>query len=467
MNLQEYLANLAAELRNSQYSDSPRCDEHGFPDYIAPKTGGVQIKFTHNARQFLKEISLLIYENRSPNNPKIELNKFIKIAKQVVVNMFAEDKFNCDLMGKDKAVSKELKASIEEEINKQTTAFTHYFPAWTLGLELKKPFEFGPVTLFSRSDWLSSVDFSQYAKDTHLGKKEANNQWKDIVIKRLNGENLQNFPLNLATDIYRAINHCPSLVKVTINGFEQNLSRKFAMIVAKTALDSLSLIFRDDKAFLKQAIYGERLVPFHLYSLLETDGYLWDTGWAMTDRVTLYPKSTRDFDKKTKTIVLPSITSILHGLLTPEEHHYPKLTMRWVTALNWLAEGCRESNDAIAIAKLGSSLDVLSCGGKADGISKMVSNLLQTEEDCIVIESKGTTLKVLIKQIYDDGRSKILHGIDNDRLKSLETERAHAFSVASDALISAAICLSDYKGADEDNAFKTMRPSKVAEVSDS
>ncbi len=461
MNLQEYLAHLAAELRNSQYSESPRCDEHGFPDFIMPKTGGTQIKFTHNARQYLNKLSLAIFENRPRNSPKIDLKKFNKIARQVVVNMFVEGKFDGDLMGKNKTVIKELKTSIEEEINNHTTAFTHYIPAWTLGLESKNRFEFGPVTLFSRNDWLSSVDFPQEAKDDgDFREKEANNKWKEIVVKCLNGDNLQNFPLSLANSVYHAIKDCPSLVKVTINGFEKDLSRKFAMIVAKTALDSLSLLFGDDKAFLKQAIYDERLVPFNSYRLMETDGYLWSTAWEFTDRVTLYQKSTLDFDTRTETIVLPSFTSILHGLLTPEKHNYPKLTMRWATALNWLAEGCRESNDALAIAKLGASLDVLSCGGKADGISKMVSNLLQTEEDFIVIKSKGTTLKVLIKQIYDDGRSKILHGIDNDRLKSLETVRANAFTVARDALINAAICLSDYKGTDEDIAFRTMRLSK-------
>ena len=243
---------------------------------------------------------------------------------------------------------------------------------------------------------------------------------------------------------------------------KKNFSQKLAIIVAKTALDSISLLLLlllgNDKLFLQQAIYGERLIPIYFYSLIETDGYLWGPGNGLSDRVICHSKHTlEDCLDKSKSVI-PPLVYILHGLLAPEQHPSPKLAMRWATALNWLAEGCRESNDSIAMAKLGSSLDVLSCGGKTDGISKMVSNLLQIKEDTVVLKNQCKTLKQLIRKIYEDGRSKVLHGTYYDRLESFEIERKHAFDIARETLLSAAICLHEYKGGDRDTAFRSMQP---------
>lgn len=458
MSIKEHLTNLIVELHNTHSSEFSWTEEHGFPDFITDETHQFQIHFTRNALQHLNKLSLILYQNRPKNNIKIELDAFAKSTKQVIANMFALGKFDNNSLEGDRTINKELKQLIEENIKNQTATFTHYFPAWTLGLESDKPYEFGPVTIYSNKDWLSTVDFPQHAKDMYFGGKDVNERWKETVVKLLDGEDPCDLPPSLATDIYRVIKDCPSLVKVTISGFEKNFSRKLALIIAQAALDAISLLFKNDKLFLQQAIYGERVVPFHSYRLMETDSFLWSPGWALSKRVNSHSKAVLLDHIAKAQFAIPSLVSILNGLLTPEEHAYPKLTMRWATALNWLAEGCRESNDAIAIAKLGSSLDVLSCGGKADGISKMVSNLLRTAEDSIVLEEKGTTLNAFIKQIYDDGRSQILHGTYCDRLKSFEKERAHAFTVASTVLMNAAICLSDYKGTDEDKAFRTMRP---------
>lgn len=457
MSIKEHLIKLAVELNNTHSTEFSWSKEHGFPNFVTDETHGYQIKFTHIALMHLNKLSLVLYENRSKNTPRIELKIYTKCTRQIVANMFALGKLDSQLIEGDKVIIRELKCAIEEYIKNKTTAFTHYFPAWTLGLESDKPFEFGPIMLISRKDWLSTVDFPQNAKDMYFGGKEENNRWKEIVAELLDGKSSQDYPLSLATEIYPAIKHCPSLVKVTINGFEKDFSRKLAIIVAKTALDSISLLLGNDKLFLQQAIYGERLIPIDSYSLIETDGYLWGPGNGLSDRVVCHSKQTfEDYLDKSKSVI-PPLVSILHGLLAPEQHPSPELAMRWATALNWLAEGCRESNDSIAMAKLGSSLDVLSCGGKTDGISKMVSNLLQIKEDTVVLKNPCKTLKQLIRKIYEDGRSKVLHGTYYDRLESFEIERKHAFDIARETLLSAAICLHEYKGEDRDTAFRSMQ----------
>lgn len=87
----------------------------------------------------------------------------------------------------------------------------------------------------------------------------------------------------------------------------------------------------------------------------------------------------------------------------------------------------------------------------------MVSTLIGVDEQEIITK-KGKTLAELIKNIYDAGRSKVLHGTYYDRLTSLEIEWGIAYLVARNTLISAATCLLEYEGEDVDKAFRRMQP---------
>ena len=210
---------------------------------------------------------------------------------------------------------------------------------------------------------------------------------------------------------------------------------------------------------MQQALHEERLGPIHTHRLIETNGNLWFPGSGLSDRFNGISKARLDEAMATIESFIPSIASILDGLLNPEQHSYPKLAIRWATALDWFGEACRESSDAVAIAKLGTSLDVLSNGGKFGGISDMVSTLIGVDGSEIAVKGdKPQTLDQLIKQIYDDGRSKVLHGTYYDRLESLEAERKFAYEVARNTLISAAMCLYEYEGNDDDKAFRYMQP---------
>lgn len=70
------------------------------------------------------------------------------------------------------------------------------------------------------------------------------------------------------------------------------------------------------------------------------------------------------------------------------------------------------------------------------------------------------TLAKVIKGIYDQGRSRILHGNHHDRLKPFVKERAQAEQIANAVLLEAALRLSVYRGEDDDDdAFRTMPPA--------
>ena len=324
-------------------------------------------------------------------------------------------------------------------------------------MERASPFSLGPVTFFNRTDWIDSVDFPQQGKDNYLSQPEANHRWKEILKNALQKPNDGSPIKGLANAVYSAVAECPALVKVTVRGYERKFSRKLARLVAKTALDAISLGLGASECFLQQAIQDERLPPVGSNSLIETKGFLWLPGTSLGGRIhSLSPERVKQAFVDMNEI-LPAFAAILEGLVDPANHTYPKLANRWATALDWFGEGNRESSDAIALAKLGTCLDVLCCGGKNVGIRDMVVHLTGTDSETQVIQgSRPRTLAQLVKDIYDHGRSKILHGTHYDRLESFSAERKQAAYLARIVLIESAVRLLSYGGPDEDKAFRTI-----------
>lgn len=75
----------------------------------------------------------------------------------------------------------------------------------------------------------------------------------------------------------------------------------------------------------------------------------------------------------------------------------------------WFHEGCREALSPIAVAKLAASLDALSCGNKAGGIVKLINSRLKMDGSNQIF-ADGPTLQSTIARIYDQGRSRLIHG---------------------------------------------------------
>lgn len=456
MGLKTELKALVDELDRVHKGATPWSENVGIPVFVTAENG-MQRFFTRNAREALFEFSGTLHRNRHQDSPKIEPEAYEKIVRQAVADMHAANEFSEFDDADHGSLLSRLKRIVEDRVATVAKEHTHYFPAWTLGMEKTAPYTLGPVTFLNRTDWINSVDFSQHGKDHYVNQPEANHRWKEILIAALQTPS-DGSPLpGLANTVYSAVAKCPTLVKVTVRGYELKFSRKLARLVAKSALDAISLGFGAPECFLQQALQDERLPPFGSDSLVETQGYLWLPGSSLGKRVPSQPpqRVTRALSDIAE--ILEAFAAILTGLVEPGSHLHPKLVSRWATALDWFGEGNRESSDAIALAKLGTCMDVLCCGGKYGGILDMVVHLTGSDKETQVIGgSRPRKLRELVKDIYDHGRSQILHGTHHDRLESFATERQHAAYLARVVLIESALRLQNYSGPDEDKAFRTM-----------
>ncbi len=456
MGLKAEFKSLVDELDRVHKGAYPWSEEVGLPEFVTAENG-MQRYFTRKARETLWQLSRTLHQNRNQKSLKIELEEYGQIVRQAVADMHAADEFSGFNESEPDKVVRKLKSLIESRLASITDEYTHYFPAWTMGIEQAFPFSLGPATFLSRADWINSVDFPQQAIDRYLKQPEANRRWKKILKDALHKPK-SNSPIEgIAKAVYSAIAECPALIKVTVRGYELKLSRKLARLTAKTALDAISLGFGAPECFQQQALQEERLPPIGISNLVATNGFLWLPGRSLGKRIPRLPPHQVKQAMVDLESILPAFAAILEGLINPSTHKHPKLAKRWATALNWFGEGHRESDDAIALAKLGTCLDVLSCAGKNTGIRDMVVHLTGCSGDKQVVPgSRPRTLEQLIKDIYDYGRSRILHGTHCDRLESFSVERQNAAHLARIVLIESAVRLQNYSGSDEDKAFRKI-----------
>ena len=87
----------------------------------------------------------------------------------------------------------------------------------------------------------------------------------------------------------------------------------------------------------------------------------------------------------------------------------------------------------------------------------MLAHLTKKNPTDVVVKGiRPQTLQQVVKDIYDNGRSQILHGTHIDRLQSFEAWRSHATFFARLALMECAIRLKKYQGSDDREAFRTI-----------
>lgn len=431
-------------------SDAFRRDR-SFPNFATAANGEVRI-FSGPALKLLAILTAAIYEQFTVFKKRIDENQFAELVRQVVVDLHASEELDGAA-----APLQCLVDELTERVDKASKTFTHSFPAWTCGVEDAGAWTFGPVTFMTWPQWLTRVDFPDQAKASVFAEPEANARWKELLLEAMKDRNAP-APAGLAGCLVGAVTTCPAVLRVEVDGLERNLSRKLAEIVCKGALDAVSLLIGQRQAFVQQALQVERLPPFRIDSIVETDGHLWLPGMSSTDRIPSLRGARFIQFLQDPLQELHAMAHAINGLLD-RSHPHPQLASRWATALDWYAEGQRERNDAIALAKLGTSLDILASGGKFRGILELVTNLLDiSKEAAFTRGTKQTTLQAVVKDIYDNGRSQILHGNRHDRMEAFESARNAAAYLARLALIEAALRLKDYTGADEAKSFRTMPP---------
>lgn len=430
--------------------------EPGFDFYTG--RNGKQCLVNSEINLHIRNLCQILYANL--NNAELEIDeaRYGYVVNKAIVDLYTEKKFS-DNPEDAKNNIKLLKKDIEAKLGYVRKHNTHHFAASTIGLEFGTPIIIGPVTIMDRDTWIDSVDYRDDVKDTYWGEKKDNYEWKKILREAL--KNKESKLSGLALEVYSVIEKSKAIVSVDVKGMESRLSERFAHIIAKTSLDMISLCMGVNHAFVQQVLYDERLKPGMTYSLSSYDGFLDHRGFSLAEHCipifTSYEHKQKGIDVLRK--YQPQFSYILSNLEENKDNTHPILAMKWMFALNWYAEGMRESNDAIALAKLASCLDTLSSSGKLAGIKTLICNILNLTDETKIFDINGVqplTLHAFVKRFYDDGRSRILHGTLESMLESFEIDRKRLANLARDVLLECANRLHTYDGEDSEIAFRSI-----------
>lgn len=425
-------------------------DHDVLPTYRTAESGEERY-FSIRALKELRKVARWLYENDPSLASMLREEKFAEVVLQAATDCHVAGQFDpAKDDEKDEALRK-LRERSRANIDALTRTFTHHLPAWTIGIEASGPFAIGPVTFLTREQWIDAVDFPESIRMAWTP------DWKASLRNRLLADK-RDPPrgLDLSHDVHRAIHECPSILQITVNGNELELSRQRARFACRTALDSLALLMNRGDLHRQFVLFDERLEPIRQSRLISTDGRLWPPGGSF------HPRGW-DMDPAMVSDIVANGRKLLHAsgraieaVLDPSSHPAPKLAQRWATALAWFADGCREKHDAVALAKIASSMDMLSCGGKYNGILDFIAHLTKTPTDRIIVESPPLTMAQVVKLVYDSGRSQILHGTQVDSVKDFSAERRYATTLARIALRECVQRWVKYTGPNHAKAFRSI-----------
>jgi hypothetical protein len=118
-------------------------------------------------------------------------------------------------------------------------------------------------------------------------------------------------------------------------------------------------------------------------------------------------------------------------------------------------EACNDPLEFLAIVKFTAALDTLAKGKQLRGICELIRHRYPLADLDAPFLSDGTSAKQLVTQIYETGRSRIVHGTRSSLIDDLDQLRARAEMLATIVLKACIFWLDTYAGPDDVSAFTT------------
>jgi hypothetical protein len=239
--------------------------------------------------------------------------------------------------------------------------------------------------------------------------------------------------------IVDAVGPCPWICEVHVFGHTQGRSREKALLAARIALAAISL------AWVKPSQQGKRngtglfydMGPAHSrHTIMFRDGSYAGASHesvlrlgrflTMGDAPAFVARSERNLE--TVGVALETF------LATNPSGRRPLLEEALCRSLIWFGEACNEPLDFMAIVKFGAALDTLAKGKKARGMCELIQRRYPLDDLDAPFLLDGTSARPLVEQIYDTGRSRIVHGTRSSLVEDLEELRARAEFLAATVL---------------------------------
>lgn len=308
----------------------------------------------------------------------------------------------------------------------------HGFGATIFGNTDIPRFSIGPVTIEPVEDWLIRKGAEGYVTSTTARRVRAAWAGKTLAKRKAGTEAM------VESDILEATRNYPYVVSVRLGGFGSAAGLETAAEAARLALVTIALVWARPSS----AMRGFRLnfdgPIYHQIAMTFVPGRGLLAGSSLHGlpagpRIELkaWAKAQRDFDQ----IFDAAGTAIQHRVSPDQASSRAGVMNALAQALFWFHAGCTQGTDAVAVVYFSSCLDALSGGLSAKGIVKLIETRLGVKGSD-PINTGGPTYRSVIETIFNEGRSRTVHGTSVKVGHDWSRSRSLAEQLARLALVS-------------------------------
>lgn len=426
----------------------------GLPSMLRA-ANGMEIWFSPRALECVEWLARHLHQE-SKAESIIRIEEYAYLVRQVLVDGYCDGRLTDD----NPALLADLRSMVATSLEAAQRPLIHSYPAWSVDVG-NQAIQVGPVTIYPLELWLERQQFTPKVSAAFFAAELPEEGWKARFRAYLSGE-LQPQHIDPACMLAHAVGDTSHVVEVAMTPKEIALSRQQARLLAQSALDVIALILDQPKYHRHWVLRDQPSAPESFDDITAFESGLWPANAhkrihrspfsvaqnrAMLDRYASHLVASghvldvvRNFDSKAANI---------------------GLAQRWFTALLWAAQGAREPNDAMASAKFASSLDILAQANGDHPIVELVSNLLGINADVVVSKPTpsapvGMSLKQVVKRIYGEGRSQVLHGNIVNPMHRHALERNMGGWLARNCLRTAVLAIPTTSDSEHAN-FRTLR----------
>jgi hypothetical protein len=293
------------------------------------------------------------------------------------------------------------------------------------------PFTVGPVTISRRNIWLDAA--LAEGRITPVTHRRLTARWSGKKVRRRKGS----VDSANEADIFETVGEAPFICSVQTDGLFGSFAKEKALLVARIAVVGVALMWVSPRNALRDINFA-----YDGPSYIETYVFYQNRPESLGGRrrarsfhgLTIFKDTWEPLVAKRADWWATLAETIEFLLGDPAAVRRPKLMNSFAHALIWFHEACREPMPMIAITKFMSCLDALACGKGGGGIMTLISARTGVEPTT-PIRKDGQPYKVVVNELYSQGRSRLLHG-NSDRLgRDWEDLRGLAETLARRCLI--------------------------------
>lgn len=282
----------------------------------------------------------------------------------------------------------------------------HAFGATLFGNADIPRFDFGPVTIEPIDGWLTRKEAEGFVSSVTARRVRSALAGKKQVKRKSSVEAFQE------NDILKVTRNSPYVVSVKLGGYGSAAGLETAAEAARLALVTVALVWtrptdamRGFRMNFDGPVYNRMALTFvpgrTILAGSSLQGHpagprIEAKAWAkvQTDYVAIFDAAGEAIQHRVNPDSTSPRASIMNAL---------------AQALFWFHAGCVQSSDSSAVVNFSACLDALSGGHKAKGILGLTETRLGVKGSD-PINPGGPTFKAVVDRIYNDGRSRTVHG---------------------------------------------------------